>query len=168
MATDTTLDESRTEPTTEPTTADPAAAATADQMAAKIDEALADTHLTANDSHSGDSSDSSDVDPESLEAQLKLALPAYTYFQRHTALPKAVQALAQHLGASAEDLAGAPEVIKAVYTVPEGVWMIEIGVCHGGEHGYKLVIDGPDTDLTREPKTVTELLDILRFVGAAK
>lgn len=139
---------------------------TAEELAAKIDEAIAGTHVSDDDERAG----SGDVDPESLEGQLRLALPGHTYFRTGSAFPAAVKDLLAKFGATEEQLAesGGPVAIQALYTEPTGYWMIHIASCHKGSHGYQVSVDGPSTEIARQVESVSDVLSLLRVLGAIK
>ncbi len=144
------------------TTPAPAPAGAADTS--RIDEAIAATHAVDPDGKSDD------IDPDSLEGRLRLVLPGHTYFETGAVLPGPIRSLLEKLGASDDQVVkmGAPTAVRAVFSEPRGLWQLGVGTCHSGEHGYQVVVDGPGTDITREVRTVDDVIDLIRVLGAVK
>lgn len=136
----------------------------APDITSQIDEAIANTHVTDGPSNNGD------VDPNSLEGQLKLALPGHTFFRTSAAIPDGLKGILEKLGASDDQVVtmGGPQLLQAMFTEPDGYWLLKIGSCHDGSHGYRVSVDGPGTDVQRECDSVDAVLNLLRILGAIK
>lgn len=109
-----------------------------------------------------------DVEPDSLEARLRLLLPGHTYFQRDEQdVPPIISQLADRLGAriAGSVSAGVSTVVKAVWSTPTGVWMVK-GHTHGEHATYHFMVDGPDTEVARDGLTVDQVVDLMQAVGA--
>lgn len=135
-----------------------------EDITSQIDEAIANTHVGDGPSNTGD------VDPNSLEGRLRLALPGHTFFRKAAEIPGGLRNLLEKMGASDDQVVdmGGPQLLQAMYTEPDGYWLLKITSCHDGSHGYQVSVDGPGTDVQRECDSVDAVLNLLRILGAIK
>lgn len=109
----------------------------------------------------------SDIDPDSLEARLRLLCPGHTFWTRKPAVPDLVAAAAHHFGRPLPD--DVPVSVKGIWTFPDGAWVVTFYLCDEGDGRlYHLDIDGPDTELHRSPITAADAVELLTSVGALR
>lgn len=131
-----------------------------DEMVSRIDAATSEA--------------SNDIDPESLEAQLRLLLPGATFWTRERIdLPRQLAQMAEN--ADVHVIGGPPPMWRAhaVWTVPngqpfEGVWQTAVNPCKSAPHLNHIIINGPDTELTRDQITTGDAIDLLAAVSGIK
>jgi hypothetical protein len=118
-----------------------------------------------------DSSGSDDIQPGSLEAELRLRCPGWTFWSSKPAVPAPIAAFAERMREMGAEVVGenAPQLVKAIWTFPDGAWIIEFRRCLGVEaEVYHLEVDGPGTELRREHVSTADAIELLVSVGALK
>ncbi len=125
----------------------------------EIDKALADLHVVP----PAGKEVTDDVDPTSLEGRLRLALPGHTYFRISRAVPETLIRILETIGAETDSFMAAPTSVKALFSEPAGVWKIEVQACHQGDHGYRVQVDGPATNITRDTPTIDGVITLIDY-----
>jgi hypothetical protein len=123
----------------------------------RIDEALKDLHVPRR------AGTNEDVDAESLEGRLRLALPGHTHFSVGYVVPAGLQRVLEAIGADPVQIPNAPTAIEAKFSEPTGLWTIEVQTCHDGHHGYAVEVCGPNTKILRSVQTINAVLELIQF-----
>ncbi len=94
-----------------------------------------------------------DMDPESVEAQLRQLLPGHACFKT-----------SMHMARGQEGPAPV-RVAHVVWSTPTGVWQLTTYPCIDDSSLHHIQVDGPDTDVSRDHLTVSQVVDLLRALG---
>lgn len=111
-----------------------------------------------------------DIDPQSIEARLRLRLPGHTYFRTEAAVPEPIRQLlgstgsAQLLAQIGDRVVKIPTRTVATWSTPEGLWSVGVEECHS-DGGYHLAVNGPDTDITRDQLSADQVMELLERLG---
>jgi hypothetical protein len=109
-----------------------------------------------------------DIDPDSIEARLRLVLPGHTFFTKESALPEPIQQLLKSVGGELVGGQEIPDVLGVIWSTPTGMWRVKTRECPHHSGSYRVNIDGPDTELERGDLSIDQVLDLLGAVGAIK
>lgn len=119
-----------------------------DELMDKIAQTVSD----AQQAHLHQHTDSGDIDPDGLEAQLRQHLPVHTFFDSTTQILRTVDG-------------NIPVTLtRAIWSTPDGIWTVTCHPCPEGHDNalYNMRVEGPNTDVGREHRTVEQALHTLR------
>lgn len=111
--------------------------------------------------HATEQPGTDDIVPGSVEALLRLNLPGHTFFQTDTAVPRIIRQIIEQTGADAGAIEGAPKRRNAIFTTPKGIYIVQVTSYHGEDHGYRVEIDAPDTEVKRSVATPEDVIRLL-------